>query len=309
MLIVCANLSNLLVARRASRQKEMAVRAALGAGRGRLIRQMLTESLVLSGLGALLGLALAVGGTGIVSRLDAFDIPLLDTVRVDAGALAFITLRRRDHRHRLRPRARAAGAERCGARRAEGIVTRHERRTPRRLDSRRARRLEVAFACVLLVCAGLLIRSFLQVLDVNIGFQPERAAALRIDRGPRGANQAQRNAHYGEGAPPRPRAAGRRGAGLSDVLSYGQNRSWNVGVKGRVYTPEDPPPDVFVRIVSEGYLKAMGIPLIAGRDFNESDTQRYETRAADQPDARADAVSQRRPDWQDGDGRRPGAAR
>ena len=126
---------------------------------------------------------------------------------------------------------------------------------------------------MLLVCAGLLIRSFLQVLDVNIGFQPERAAALRIDRGPRGANQAQRNAHYSEVLRRVRALPGVEGAGLSDVLPYGHNRSWNVGAKGRVYTKEDPPPDVFVRIVSDGYRKAMGIPMIAGRDFTESDTE------------------------------------
>jgi predicted permease len=273
MLIVCANLSNLLVARTASRQKEMAVRAALGAGRGRLIRQMLTESLVLSGLGALLGLALAVGGTGIVSRLDAFDIPLLDTVRVDAGALAFITLVAviTGIAFGLAPALQVPSVA------VHGVLKESSRGTSggRRIAWIRGALVvsEVAFACVLLVCAGLLIRSFLQVLDVNIGFQPERAAALRIDRGPKGANQAQRNAHYSEVLRRVSALPGVEGAGLADVLPYGQNRSWNVGAKGRVYTREDPPPDVFVRIVSDGYLKAMGIPLIAGRDFSEGDTQ------------------------------------
>jgi predicted permease len=94
---------------------------------------------------------------------------------------------------------------------------------------------------------------------------------VRIDRGPRGANQAQRNAHYGEVLRRVRALPGVEGAGLSDVLPYGHNRSWSVGVKGRVYTVDKPPPDVFVRIVSDGYLKAMGIPLIAGRDFNEGD--------------------------------------
>ena len=88
MLIVCANLSNLLLARTVTRQKEMAIRAALGAGRSRLIRQMLTESIVLSGCGAALGLTLAVGGTRLVAHLDSFSIPLLESVRVDGYALA-----------------------------------------------------------------------------------------------------------------------------------------------------------------------------------------------------------------------------
>ncbi|HEX5081025.1 MAG TPA: ABC transporter permease, partial [Blastocatellia bacterium] len=92
MMIVCANLSNLLLARAATREKEIAIRSALGAGRRRLIRQMLTESLALSLCGAAVGLPLAVGGTRLLSHLDAVRIPLLEEVRVDAGALGFTLL-------------------------------------------------------------------------------------------------------------------------------------------------------------------------------------------------------------------------
>ena len=89
MLIVCANLSNLLLARTASRQKEIAIRTALGAGRRRLLAQMLTEGIVLSCSGALLGLLLAFVGTRALARLDAVSIPLLRDVRTDATALGF----------------------------------------------------------------------------------------------------------------------------------------------------------------------------------------------------------------------------
>jgi predicted permease len=89
MLIVCANLSNLLLARAAARQKEIAIRMALGAGRKRLVRQLLTESLVLTGAGATLGLALAVVATRAVAHLDAFNIPLLSSVQVNAVVLGF----------------------------------------------------------------------------------------------------------------------------------------------------------------------------------------------------------------------------
>ena len=92
MLIVCANLSNLMLARTASRQKEMAIRAALGAGRRRLIRQLLTESLLLTGCGALLGLGLAFGATTGIAHLTAFNLPLLSSVRVDGGVLGFTML-------------------------------------------------------------------------------------------------------------------------------------------------------------------------------------------------------------------------
>ena len=89
MLIVCANLSNLLLARNASRQKEMAIRVALGAGRRRLIRQMLTESIVLSGAGAVAGAVIALIGTRVLTQLEAISIPLLANVQVDLGVLAF----------------------------------------------------------------------------------------------------------------------------------------------------------------------------------------------------------------------------
>ena len=92
MLIVCANLSNLLLARATTRQKEMAIRAALGAGRRRLVRQMLTESIVLSCCGAVIGLVLAMIGARAIARMDAVSLPLLGNVGVDGGALAFTAL-------------------------------------------------------------------------------------------------------------------------------------------------------------------------------------------------------------------------
>ena len=92
MLIVCANLSNLQLARLGTRQKEMAMRAALGAGRSRLLRQMLTESVALSCCGAVLGLVLAVAGTRELAHLHAFNLPLLESVRIDGSALLFTLL-------------------------------------------------------------------------------------------------------------------------------------------------------------------------------------------------------------------------
>lgn len=92
MLIVCANLSNLLLARTAARQKEIAIRTALGAGRGRLLRQMLTEGIVLSSGGAALGALLAIVGTRAMAHLEAISIPLLGNVRIDAAALGFTVL-------------------------------------------------------------------------------------------------------------------------------------------------------------------------------------------------------------------------
>ena len=92
MLLVCANLSNLQLARLSARQKEMALRTALGAGRSRLLRQMLTESVALSCCGAVLGLLLAVAGTRVLAHLHAFNLPLLESIRIDGNALVFTLL-------------------------------------------------------------------------------------------------------------------------------------------------------------------------------------------------------------------------
>jgi predicted permease len=131
---------------------------------------------------------------------------------------------------------------------------------------------EFALACVLLVGAGLLIRSFLRVLDVNMGFRPERAAALRIDPNSSYKTQEQQNSYYTEALHRVIDVRGIEAAGLSDSLPLGHNRSWGVAAKGVVYTPQDYPIG-FPRIVSEGYFHAMGIPLKKGRDFTERDTK------------------------------------
>jgi len=272
MLIVCANLSNLQLARTATRQKEMAIRVALGAGRARLIRQMLTESVVLACSGAVLGLILAVAGTRVLAHLDAISLPLRETVRVDFGALGFtllvavVTGLVFGLVPALRVPVSAVHDSLKDAGRGSNEGQRHNWIRASLVVS------EIAFACVLLVSAGLLIRSFLRVLDVNLGFRPESAAALRIDPSSQYSTQAKRNAYYDEALRLVKSVPGVEAAGLTDVLPLGHNRSWGAGAKDQSYSIEHPPPDVFVRIVSDGYLKAMGIPLRAGRDLTAQDT-------------------------------------
>ena len=176
MLIVCANLSNLQLARLGTRQKEMAMRAALGAGRSRLLRQMLTESVALSCCGAVLGLLLAVAGTRELSHLDAFNLPLLESIRIDGTALLFTLL------------AATASGVLFGllpALRVTLFSLREDMQDGNRGSSSGRRHAwvrdglvvsELALASILLVGAGLLLHSFLRVLDVQLGFQPERAA-------------------------------------------------------------------------------------------------------------------------------------
>ena len=271
MLIVCANLSNLLLARNATRQKEMAIRVALGAGRRRLIRQMLTESIVLSGAGAVAGVVIAVIGTRVLTRLEAISIPLLANVEVDLGVLAFtfviaiitgltfglvpaLQVPAIRVNETLKDANRgSSGGKRHTWIRSSLVVT------------------EIAFACLLLVGTGLLVRSFLRVLDVDLGFQPERLATLRIDPGSEYSTQAKRNAYFDEALRLVQNTPGIEACGLTDVLPLEGDRSWGVAGVGQVYEREHHP-SAFVRIISNGYFKAMGIPLLAGRDFTEHDT-------------------------------------
>jgi len=272
MLIVCANLSNLLLARGAGRQKEIAIRAAMGAGRGRLIGQMLTESLVLSCCGAVLGLLLAFAGTRALAHLTSVSIPMLSDVRIDGSVLGFTlvaalmtgllfglvpALQVQDSKlhDRLKDSNRGSSQGRGHAWIRGALVV-----------------SEIGLACVLLVGAGLLIRSFLRVLDVDMGFRPERAAALRIDPNSSYKTQEQRNAYFTEALRRVMDVPGIEGAGLSDALPLGHNRSWGVAAKGVQYTPQTYP-NGFPRIISDGYFRAMGVPLRAGRDFTERDTK------------------------------------
>jgi len=269
MLIVCANLSNLQLARLGARQKEMAMRAALGAGRSRLLRQMLTESVALSCCGAVLGLVLAAAGTRELAHVHAFNLPLLESVRIDGSALLFTLLAAvasgvlfgllpalrvtvLSLREGLQDGGRSSGGKRQVWVR-DGLVV-----------------SELAFACILLVGAGLLIRSFLRVLDVNLGFQPGRAAALRIDPSFRISNVAQQNSFIDDTLHRARSVPGILAAGITDVLPLRDDRAWGVSAVGHVYE-KGHHPEAFVRVVSDGYFEAAGIPLRLGREFTERD--------------------------------------
>ncbi|MGA2094826.1 MAG: ABC transporter permease [Candidatus Acidiferrum sp.] len=272
MLIVCANLSNLLLARGAGRKKEIAIRTAMGAGRGRLIGQMLTESLVLSCCGAAVGLVLAFIGTRALAHLTSVSIPLLSDVRIDGSVLGFTLLA-----------ALATGLlfGLVPALQVQDLKLHDTLKDSNRGSSQGRGHAwirsalvvsEIGLACVLLVGAGLLIRSFLRVLDVNMGFRPERAAALRIDPNSSYKTQESQNAYYTEALHRVMAIPGVEDAGLSDSLPLGHNRSWGVAAKGVQYTPQNYP-NGFPRIISDGYFHAMGIPLKSGRDFTERDTK------------------------------------
>ncbi|MGB7439258.1 MAG: ABC transporter permease [Candidatus Acidiferrum sp.] len=270
LLIVCVNLSNLLLARVASRGKEFAMRSALGASRGRLVRQLLTESVVLSAIGASIGVAIAYAVTFYLAHQGSIALPLLNSIRVDGAALAWtmgitlvvailfglapgLTVSRANPQETLKDAGR--GTSECrghGRMRAVLVVS------------------EVALACVLLVGSGLLLRSFLRVLDVDLGFQPAKALAMRVD--------------YQDGGSPEKRAAifqevlhrvssipGVQAAGMSDMLPLDRNRSWGLTAKGSIHAGDENT-DAFVRVVTPGYIRAMGMHLIEGRDFSWQDS-------------------------------------
>jgi len=275
MLIVCANLSNLLLARTATRQKEIAIRTALGAGRRRLIRQMLTEGIVLSCCGAILGVILTAAGIRVLTRIEALSIPLLGSVRADITVLAFCLLAAvlTGVVFGLAPALQVPAT-------ALHDVLKDTTRGSTAGKSRNWIRSalvvsEIAFACVLLVSAGLLVRSFLRVLDVNLGFRPEHAAAIRVDPDASYSTQARQNAYFDEVLRRVRAIAGVEAAGLTDVLPLGRNRSWGSPAKGQTY-PKGKFPNAFVRVVSDGYLHAMGIRLVSGRDISERDTPSVE---------------------------------
>ncbi len=275
MLIVCANLSNLLLARTASRSKEIAIRTAVGAGRLRLLRQMLTEGVTLSCCGAALGVILAIAGTRAVAHLDSFNLPLLRDVHTDAAALGF-TLAMAVLTGVVFGLAPALQVKATALHDALKDTGRGSTEGKRHQWVRGALVIsEIAFACVLLVGAGLLIRSFLHVLDVNLGFHPESAAHVRVDPERRPATAEAQNAYFDDVLRRARAVPGVTAAGLSDALPLGRNRSWGVGAKGVQYA-KGHYPDAFVRIVTDGYIGAMGIRLIAGRDLSPRDNEQSE---------------------------------
>ena len=274
LLIAGVNLSNLLLARAAARAKEFALRGALGANRARIVRQLLMESLVLSGAGAAVGLALAVSLLFWLSHQSSVALPLLTSLHMDAPALAwtifiaFFTAMV----FGLLPGLRMASGNLQETLKDSGPGAgqghKHERLRAALVVS------EIALACVLLVSAGLLLRSFLNVLDVDLGFQPEHAASIKVDyddSAPTGdASMLKRGVIFQEVLARVSALPGVEAAGMADYLPLGPNREWDTPTpKGKTFQPGELP-DPLVYIVTPGFVRAMGIRL-RGRDFSWSD--------------------------------------
>jgi predicted permease len=272
MLLVSANISSLLLARASARHTEMALRMARGAGRGRVIRQMLVEGLVLSGSGGAVGLALAFGGTRLVASLDGASIPLLHDVRVDGPTMMFIAsvAVATGVGFGLLPALQVSGS-------APVDALKHDNRgvSGARGWMRRAIVVtEIVLVCVLLIGAGLLTRSLSRVLAVDPGFTYENVMTLRVDPSRRDHPTLEaRNAYFEMILQHVRSVPGVDAVGLTDALPLGDNfgwRGWTVSTAGGQAEPgirANP----LVRMIDEGYLSAMHIGLKAGRGFTTVD--------------------------------------
>jgi predicted permease len=269
LLIVCVNLSNLLLARGAARSKEFAMRTALGAGRGRLVRQLLTESLILSGMGAALGLGIAFSITVYLAHQGSIALPLLSSVRIDGDALAWTVLIAVTAAvlFGLAPSVRMSSGNLQEALKDSG----HGTSLGRKHDMVRSALIitEIAMACVLLVGAGLLLRSFLKILDVDLGFQPSRAASISVDYDD-GNDAVKRSAIWQEVLRRVEEIPGVETAGITDNLPMSRNRGWDIAAKGNEH--QKGLEGTFVYVVSPGYLRAIGMRLVEGRDIRWEDT-------------------------------------
>jgi predicted permease len=273
LLIACANVANLLLVRGVARSGELAVRAAMGAGRGRLMRQLVTESLVLSAVGAAGGLALAAIGTRLLVKAAPASIPRLDAVQVDGLVLGFTLLVaaltgvlfgilparlvvRPDLARTLREGGRS-GMQRAGGNRARAALV----------------VAEVALSVMLLAGAGLLIRSFTRLMDVDPGFRTEGSVSFAVSLPDAKYAEPERQAVFVSTLLERLRAipgVQSAGAGLGMPLtSFSFNFSFNVA--GRPPAGPGEGASSEVRIATPDYFPAMGIPIVRGRGFTADD--------------------------------------
>ena len=275
LLIACANFANLLLARSASRGQEMAVRAALGAGRWRLTRQLLTESLLLALAGGACGLLLATWGVDLLVAFEPDGLPRLASIRVDASVLLFTfglsTLT--GLVFGLAPALASARADLSGALKEGGRKV---------TGGPRARRLraalvvaELAVALVLLVCAGLLVKGFWRLRAVEPGFDAAGLLTMRVElpearyREIPAQNEYRRRVLEAVGSLP-----GARAALVSELPLGGSSLHHNFVVEGRPPVAPGEEPELYSRSVAGDYFGVMGIPLKRGRALTPQDDER-----------------------------------
>jgi putative ABC transport system permease protein len=272
LLIATANIANLLLARATARRREMAIRAALGAARARLARQLITESLVLAGAGGLLGAVLALWGIDVLVALGPRNLPRLNEVGVDRGVLlytALVTLAS-GLLFGLAPALQIARARLAATLQGSALgATDHE--------GRRLRNAlvigEFALAVMLLCGAGLLIRSLQRLQDVSPGVETRNILTASITLpSARYDDDAKRVAFFRRLVEDAERLPGVEAASVSMALPPDLLVMTNpYVVEGRPPRPGESPPAVPQLMISPGYFRALGVPLLRGRGFTEAD--------------------------------------
>jgi putative ABC transport system permease protein len=273
LLIACANVANLMLARAFSRRKEVAVRTALGATRGRLLQQALSETLLLAVAGGTLGLVFAHYGVILIVKFLAQRLPRSNEIALDGWVLAFtlgISLLT-GFAAGLLPALRMANADLNQALK-QGLG-----RTSADSGGNRTRNVlvvsEVALSLMLLIGAGLLIRSLWALHRVNPGFDPSGVVTMAVSVPPgKFAEPQQQIGYFGRVLELVRNLPGVQSAGLIDSLPLsGDGSHQPISVEGRPPAPMADLPEVDVRLISPGYMSAMHIALLSGRDVDDSD--------------------------------------
>jgi predicted permease len=272
LLVACSNVANLLLARGSARHGELAVRAALGAGRARLLRQLITEAVVLGVSGAALGLLLAYWATEALIAARPADIPRLEEVGVD-GTVALFTLAvalvtsivfgmvpalqatNANLTRGLQEGGRSQGASRGTHRVRAALVVG-----------------EMALAVVLLTGSGLLIRSFIELTRVNPGFEPTGAVAVRLSfQGALYQNVDQIRARIAELEERLRTLPGVTAVASTSALPFSGGALWDFAVEGAPPPPPDVNQEILIAIVTPDYFRAIGAPLERGRMLDTRD--------------------------------------
>jgi putative ABC transport system permease protein len=272
LLIACANVANLLLSRMALREREIAVRTALGAGRWQLMRQLLIESILLSVGGGLLGFLLAIRGTTLLVALNASDLPRSASIGVDLGVLGFTLVLSlvTGVVFGLLPAFRASRANlqqtlREGGRSSTGMGGQRLRTT--------LVLAEVSVALVLLIAAGLLIRSFTALVDVDPGFVADNVLTVQLNLPEaRYAEEEARSAFYHQLFERLHEVPGvEQAAGVFPMPLTGSGYMLRFFVEGRPQPPPNQELVAHIREVAAGYIETLGIPVYRGRTVSTAD--------------------------------------
>ncbi|MEJ7576824.1 MAG: ABC transporter permease [Pyrinomonadaceae bacterium] len=275
LLIACANVANLLLSRASAREREFAIRTAMGAGRGRIVRQLLIESLLLAALSAVLGVLLAVWGLDALKYVLPGDMPRLDQIGVDGRVLAFtlgvscLTA----FLFGLAPAIHASNPNLNETLKEGGRSGSHGVR------SRQVRRLlvvsEVALAIMLLVGAGLLIKSFNRLQSIDLGFRTDRLLTMRLQLpATKYREEAQLRAFHRQLQERLDNTPGVESVGATTSIFLSKTPNSGVfNIEGRPTPRAGERVEVTVDVVSPNYHQVMGTPLVKGRAFTEQDAE------------------------------------